>query len=546
MDLLLAFVLAMSVTMAMIPALIRVADRMHIVDMPGPRKVHARPVPRIGGIAMVVGAMVPLLVWLEDGPTTTAYLGAALLLVGFGVWDDRAALGYLPKLVGQLLAALIVVVWGGVLIHSVTLTERFELPYLVALPLTVLFLVGSTNAINLADGLDGLAGGTTLLSCCAIALLGLTVGDLVVATVAIVVAGSLLGFLRYNTYPARIFMGDGGSQFLGFTVAVVSILLTQGASGPFSAALPLLLLGLPILDTLMVMVQRIHEGRSPFAADKNHIHHRLLALGFDHHEAVIVIYVLQAVLFVTAWYMRYESDLQILMVFGAYALVVLGSLFGASRVAWRWRRTDLGVASSAAVDNRRRGLDFIRQGLPGWALLGVGAGAGAYALYVAAIARPITADVGWLALLLSGFLLVIGLASLARPSPAWILHGSLYIGAVVLVYLEATTATKGPGPGPEIIALGLMAVSTMLYFRLTTVRRFRLSPLDFLVIFVALALPNLPGSIATPRELGVGAVKLLVLFYAIEMLLVHSSVSRISSHVVATAALALLAYRALT
>jgi UDP-GlcNAc:undecaprenyl-phosphate GlcNAc-1-phosphate transferase len=164
---------------------------------------------------------------------------------------------------------------------------------------------------------------------------------------------------------------------------------------------------------------------------------------------------------------------------------------------------------------------------------------------VAASARPITADVGWLALLLSGFLLVVGLVSRARPSPAWILHGSLYIGAVILVYLEATTATKGHGPGPEIIALGLMAVSALVYFRLTTVRRFRLSPLDFLVIFVALALPNLPGSIAAPRELGFGAVKLLVLFYAIEMLLGHSSVSRISSHVVAAAALALLAYRAL-
>src|SRR5262245_2058133 len=330
----------MTVTTALIPALMRLADRLHVIDVPGPRKVHARPIPRVGGVAMVAGALVPLLFWLEGGPTLQAYLAAALLLLLFGIWDDRVSLGYLSKFVGQIIAAIIVVEWGGVLIHSLTLTDRVELPDQLALPLTVLFLVGITNAINLADGLDGLAGGTTLLSCCAIAMLGMAIGDRFVATVAIVLAGSILGFLRYNTYPARIFMGDGGSQFLGFTVGVIAVLLTQSESAPISAALPLLLLGVPILDTLMVMVQRIAEGRSPFSADRNHIHYRLLGLGFDHHEAVVVIYLLQAALFLTAWFMRYESDLRIGLAFGAYAVLVLGALFGASRRGWRWRHVD--------------------------------------------------------------------------------------------------------------------------------------------------------------------------------------------------------------
>ena len=141
MDLLLAFVLAMSVTMALIPVLMRSAGRLHVVDLPGPRKVHAQPIPRIGGVAMVAGALVPLLFWLDSDPTRMAYLSAALLLLGFGVWDDRASLGYLPKFIGQLLATIIVVAWGDVLIHSVTLAERVELPQAAALPLTVLIMV---------------------------------------------------------------------------------------------------------------------------------------------------------------------------------------------------------------------------------------------------------------------------------------------------------------------------------------------------------------------------------------------------------------------
>ena len=139
--------------------------------------------------------------------------------------------------------------------------------------------------------------------------------------------GSLLGFLRYNSYPARVFMGDGGSQFLGFTVGVLAVVLTQDASMPLSAALPLLLLGLPILDTLTVMALRIREGRSPFSADKQHLHHRLLGLGFDHFEAVALIYLLQGALFLLAWRMRYDSDVAIVAVFVAFAATLLPALF---------------------------------------------------------------------------------------------------------------------------------------------------------------------------------------------------------------------------
>ncbi len=544
MDLLLAFVLAMSVTMALVPVLMRVAGRLQVLDAPGPRKVHQAPIPRIGGLAMVAGAATPLVFWLHDDARLPACLVAATLLLVVGVWDDRAELSYLPKFAAQLVAAAVVMTWGGVLVHSITLTERIELPTAAALPLTMLFLVGVTNAINLADGLDGLAGGTTFLSCCAMALLALTINEHFVATVSVIVAGSILGFLRFNTYPARIFMGDGGSQVLGLTVAVLAVMLTQAGSTPISAALPVLLLGLPILDTLTVMLQRISEGRSPFTADKNHIHHRLLALGFRHHEAVVVIYLMQAALFVSAWYLRYESDFTILVAFGLFATTVLGLLQVGGKTGWRWRgrrEAPLAAASSAGQDG---GWAKLRRALPFWALVTAATCAAIYVLRTAWIAWPIPPDVGWLTAVLAAVLLVAVGASLLRPVPAWLMQGALYVGAVAVVYLQVTATPDWPVQ-LEMPLLGLLVGSVMLSFRLTLGRRFTLTPLDFLVVFVALALPNLPGSIATPREIGFGAVKLLVLFYAIELLMNQSIPARLTLNSIGIAVLGVISVRAL-
>jgi UDP-GlcNAc:undecaprenyl-phosphate GlcNAc-1-phosphate transferase len=542
-DLLLAFAAAMSITMALIPLLHRFAGRMHVLDAPNPRKVHTSPIPRVGGMAMVAGALIPLLVWLGHDPLLAAYLVAALMLVVVGVWDDRIALSYQPKLAAQVVAALIIIKWGGVLIHSVTLTDRIELPASLAIGLTVLFIVGVTNAINLSDGLDGLAGGTTLLSFCAIALLALTARASFAATVAITIAGSLLGFLRYNTYPARIFMGDGGSQFLGFTVATLSVLLTQGDPAAFSAALPVLLLGLPILDTLTVMVQRVVEGRSPFAADKNHIHHKLLAVGFDHHEAVMVIYALQAALFLAAWYMRFESDVLILAAFSLFAAVVLGGVFAADRLHWHWRQPRQHAAQASLLTHRLRWLRE-PQRLPLWSLLAGGFGAAAYASSVVFLCRQVPVDVGWLAAAVLVALVLAHSRADVGKAAQWIEQGALYIGVVIIVYLDLRYPAQWKlPPRTEAILFGMLAASVVLSFRITADRRFKLTPLDLIVIFVALALPNLPGSLAAPRSLGLSSLILLVLFYTTEMLFNHSAVARRWLAASAAAMLAIIALR---
>ncbi len=539
MDLLLAFAAAMSITMALIPLLHRFAGRLHVLDEPQPRKVHTAPMPRVGGMAMAVGALVPLLVWLHGQPTLSAYLSGALLLLVVGVWDDRSELSYQPKLLAQVTAALIMVLWGGAQIHSLTAVERIELPQAVSIPLSVLFIVGVTNAINLSDGLDGLAGGTTLLCCFAIALLAHTSQLTFVATVAVVSAGSILGFLRYNTHPARVFMGDGGSQFLGFTVATLAVLLTQDAGVTISAALPLLLLGLPILDTLMVMALRLREGRSPFSADKNHIHHRLLALGFDHHEAVIVIYGVQALLFLLAWYLRYESDGVIVAVYGAFALAALGAMLAADRSGWRWRQSPLNTTEPVSAVARRISWLRERDRLPLWSMLLAALGAAIYSGLIVGFAGDVPDDVGNLAAALLLALLLARVPRITSRAGSWIEQCVLYVAVVIVVYLGLRHPVPWQTPAHlEAVAFGLLALCVLVAFRSNPQRRFRLTPLDLIVIFMALALPNLSGSLAAQRSMGLSALILLVLFYTIEMLFNHSVRTRLG--LVSVGALALL------
>src|ERR1700692_2043306 len=334
------FLLAMVVTIAWLPVFGRVAGKWRIVDQPGHRKVHSVPIPRIGGVAMAIGVLVAAIIVVPLESPDRYFLIAAGVLTVFGGLDDRFDLDYRLKLLGQMLAAGIVVFSGDTQIHAVTLDDRSLLPTWVSIPLTVIFLVGVTNAINLADGLDGLAGGTTFLCLCALAMLAYSGGQVSCAALAMAFAGAVLGFLRFNTFPASVFMGDAGSQVLGFAVGVLSLRATQSGDSAVSAATPILLLAIPILDTLSVMVQRVSEGRSPFSPDKNHIHHKLLAFGFDHHEAVMVIYAIQADLFLMAYWMRYESDLLILGVGAVFFVAAIALMQGAAQRSWRFRDTN--------------------------------------------------------------------------------------------------------------------------------------------------------------------------------------------------------------
>src|ERR1700735_1952025 len=341
------FIVSMVVTMVCLPVLVCLGRKWLMVDHPGARKVHAVAVPRVGGVAMACGVFIASVFSISLQTADILFLVAAAVLTTFGGLDDRFDLDFRIKFVGQLTAVAIVIVAGDARIESIALDDRLWLPAWLSWPITVLFLVGVTNAVNLADGLDGLAGGTTFLCFCAIALLSGVGFPGSSTALSLAFAGAVLGFLRFNTYPASVFMGDAGSQLLGFGIGVLSIRATQSPGSEVSAAIPILLLAIPILDTLSVMVQRIGEGRSPFSPDKNHIHHKLLALGFGHHEAVMVIYVMQAALFLVAYFLRYESDLLILGVVTAFFALSISVFAAATRFGWRLR----GGGRAAAADS---------------------------------------------------------------------------------------------------------------------------------------------------------------------------------------------------
>jgi UDP-GlcNAc:undecaprenyl-phosphate/decaprenyl-phosphate GlcNAc-1-phosphate transferase len=536
------FIVSMVVTMVCLPGLVRLGRKWLMVDHPGARKVHAVAVPRVGGVAMACGVFVASLFTVSLQPPDVSFLVAAAVLTVFGALDDRFDLDYRIKFIGQLSAVAIVVVAGGVRIESIALDDRLWLPGWLSWPVTVVFLVGVTNAVNLADGLDGLAGGTTFLCFCAIALLsGVGIpGSSTALTLAF--AGAVLGFLRFNTYPASVFMGDAGSQLLGFSIGVLSIRATQNASSEISAAIPILLLAVPILDTLSVMVQRIAEGRSPFSPDKNHIHHKLLALGFDHHEAVMLIYAIQGALFVIGYFMRFESDLLILGFVTIFFATSIGILQIAARTGWRLRSTE--DSSGAAVPRLMRVIH--RPGLlPRLSYAAIATAVGIYAALIVVETATLSGD--FRILIVALLAVVVGFSAVLRGAPLNLIEkAALYVTATALVYLEAVVLP----PNRLLSALGwaaiaVAAVATAVRLRLYNDRRFLLTPLDLIVLFMALVVPSLLDTLHLPHGGALAIAKLVILFYALEMLVTSSERRAVWVRIAAASVLAGLVLRPL-
>jgi UDP-GlcNAc:undecaprenyl-phosphate/decaprenyl-phosphate GlcNAc-1-phosphate transferase len=271
-------------------------------DLPNMRKMHQRPMVRLGGVAICGGTLLALMIAyglgrFDDLPVLTAAKVGWVLLGSFsfflvGLTDDLVSLSPLTRLILQ--GGVAGLVWmAGVRIEFLTMpgVGLIHLGWL-SLPLTVLWLAGVVNAINWIDGLDGLASGVCFIAAVVIFTVCLFTGQPAAAMVMIALAGSLLGFLYFNFNPAQIFMGDGGSYFIGFTIAGISVVgLVKGATVT-AILLPLLILAVPILDMSAVIVARLRSGSSPFAADKRHLHHRLLELGLSHRLTVLVIYAL--------------------------------------------------------------------------------------------------------------------------------------------------------------------------------------------------------------------------------------------------------------
>jgi UDP-GlcNAc:undecaprenyl-phosphate GlcNAc-1-phosphate transferase len=283
--------IALGIVVLLTPAVGGMARLLGVVDRPDERRLNRRPIPRLGGLAIFLGLVVPSLAFLDlSGEMRGLLLGAAVACV-VGAVDDFRGLDPLPKLAGQILAAAIPVSFGIWVDHfTLPFVGAVDLPDWVGMPLTVVWIVAVMNMVNFLDGLDGLAAGVCGIAGVTFAVLALSLGKVDAAIVSAVVAGACLGFLRHNFFPARIFMGDSGALVLGFTLATVSVAGLLKTASTVVLFLPLVVLAVPIIDTSFVVAKRLKYGQPITSADRWHLHHRFVNIGFSQRRAALTMW----------------------------------------------------------------------------------------------------------------------------------------------------------------------------------------------------------------------------------------------------------------
>lgn len=506
------------ITLSLIPILKGYALKMGYVDLPSPRKVHAWPIPKVGGLAMAIGAAAPFSFWAGDDPVLRSILIGSAIIVVFGAFDDIKNLGYRIKFFGQLAAAFIVVFFGDIRIESSgdLLPLSGSIPFWLSVPLTMFVIVGVTNAINLSDGLDGLAGGISVFSFICIGYLAFQQENMMAMALSLGMIGALFGFLRYNTHPALIFMGDAGSQLLGFLAVTLSVILTQGNT-PVNRLFPLVILGLPVLDTLTVMVFRIIRGQSPFVADKTHFHHRLMKLGLTHREAVIVIYVLQALLVVLAFSFRFYSEWIMLAIFLFFSATTLGGFAYADRYRivipeydplQSFIRRKLKRLHEAGIILRCC-FSSLAQGLP--------------MLLIFSALLPSHVPI-YFSILSAALAVLLILASVFGGKRVdLLLKWTVYLIVPLLIF----TGTQAPEfwvndllKGGYEAGLAMMLIFSVIILKLTRRQKgFKATPTDYLIVLIAVVIPNLAGASLQGYDLSRITAKSLIFLFGYEVLI---------------------------
>ena len=285
-------IIAFVVSYILTPYLARVGKKQNMVDIPNHRKVHEEAIPNLGGIVIFFGFLLSLLFIVQIEGQVKTILVAGVIILLLGIVDDIADLSPKHKFIIQMIPALIVIIYNSDLINSFIVNQLKSVDLLGYLlyPILILWIVGITNSINLIDGLDGLACGVSIITLIAFLILGWKQNFETLNLLSIALAGSMLALLRFNFYPAKIFLGDSGSTFTGFMLASIGALWVLKSENVFFIFIPIIILALPIFDTLFAILRR-YKGRYPiFQADKGHVHHRLLARGIPHKNVVLILW----------------------------------------------------------------------------------------------------------------------------------------------------------------------------------------------------------------------------------------------------------------
>ena len=307
----------------MVPFVIRFAKKIGAVDKPDNRKVHKNVMPRIGGLAIYIAFLVGFILVSSFIELPVSIMIGATIIMLTGFIDDKFQIKPWQKMLGQFIATVIILS-DGLFIKFLTVPffeQSVQVSLWIAIPISILWIMGVTNSVNLIDGLDGLASGVTIIAASAIFIMALIMDDVQVAFLSITLIGATLGFLFFNFHPAKIFMGDTGSLLLGYLLAVLSMIGFKQVT-MITLIIPIVILAVPIIDTTIAIIRRKLNNQRIMDADKNHLHHRLLAAGFSHRQAVLFIYSI-ALFFGTSAILVYNANLLTSIIIFVLILLVI-------------------------------------------------------------------------------------------------------------------------------------------------------------------------------------------------------------------------------
>lgn len=324
-----AFIITLILSLIFTPAVIKLAHRLNFVDRPGERKINTEAIATAGGTAIYLAFMIPLRFFLPADQTIRGIMIGGTFMLLLGLLDDKFEISAPLKFAGQIIGALILIYYGVKINFITNPFGGFIYLGIYAVPFTVFWIVSIINTINLIDGLDGLAAGVSIIAVLTLFAVALQENQLVAPMLAVLLAGSCFGFLKYNFNPARVFMGDTGAMFIGYIIAAVSITGALKSAAAVTIFVPMLALAIPILDTTFAIIRRIFNDRPIGEADHGHIHHRLLAIGMNQKQAVISVYIISAILGTIAFVINGIQFDHALIIF---VVVILMIIYGAKKL----------------------------------------------------------------------------------------------------------------------------------------------------------------------------------------------------------------------
>ncbi len=516
------FVLGLFTSLVQIPSISRLAVSIGILDEVDERKIHTGSIPRLGGIALFFSVLLATLLFGSMERDLRAYLAGGIIIFLTGLSDDLQALSPRQKFFGELVAATVAIVLGGQSLHSLGNLLGFgELSLgIFSLPFTVIALVGVINAVNLIDGLDGLAGGVTAIAAFGFLVLAGLYGNYNLMYITAALFGATLGFLKFNTHPAKIFMGDSGSLFLGYTLGFCAINLAVEGVGTVSPVIPLLVLALPIVDTIVVMAGRGRRGVRFFAPDTSHLHHRLLTLGISHRMVVAVLYVISYGFALAAIIFRMASDY--LLFYGLLAILALGYVSLRILESIHAKRGALGILSLKLPHLKLYHNPGLRK-IHTWLLRSAKYLLVAVFILTTFIPPVLKGEIGIIALFL---LLFLGVMLRIRDDLYNRLpHFAIYFNGAFVIYLMQNYTSHVKLLGAPLLTVsdlvfGLLLLVVLLLAAIRANPSAVIStPLEYLIIFLVISVPLLPEPFRQQHDLLMVAGKSMILFVALKLVL---------------------------